>query len=235
MIALSRLVALVDLTNLDEKASQEDIKQLVTKASTPLGPVASVCVYPQWIPFVRKYISSEVKITTVCNFPAGDLDLDSVRREIESVVELGANEIDVVVPYQAFKKGLIDDISAWVKQCKTACQGRILKTILETGELNAEQTKELSKQAIAGGTDFLKTSTGKVSEGATLNAVEVMLNSIVTHHKVCGIKVSGGVRTLEDVDSYLDLIERVCGKQFATAGNICVRFGTSGLLDTLQL
>ena len=199
----------------------------------PLGPVAAVCVWPQFVSRARESLKgSTVKIATVVNFPAGGENVDHVIEDVHEALGDGANEIDLVLPYRALLRGDIDAASDMVVGVRDMVdQGRLLKVILETGELaDATLIVTASRIAIEAGADFIKTSTGKSPVGATPEAAEVMLQAIRESDRPAGLKVSGGIRTLADAALYLDLADRVMGAGWATPQTF--RIGASSVYDT---
>jgi hypothetical protein len=120
-----------------------------------------------------------------------------------------------------------------VAACKEACGDKLLKVIIESGELKeAALIREASLIAIAAGADFIKTSTGKVAVNATLDAAGIMLAAIRSTGAQCGFKAAGGVRTAAEAAEYIDLAEHLLGEHWVTAEHF--RFGASSLLANLQ-
>ncbi len=175
---------------------------------------------------------SHVKVATVTNFPHGNNDIALAVRETQNAIAKDADEVDVVFPYRALMGG--DEVigAKLVTECKAACGDKTLKVIIESGELKTpELIKKASEIAIANGADFIKTSTGKVPVNATLESAEIMLNVIKNSGKTVGFKAAGGVRSTEDAKAYLQLAEKIMGKNWINADNF--RFGASGLLGSL--
>ncbi|WP_043530012.1 deoxyribose-phosphate aldolase [Litchfieldella xinjiangensis] len=236
-------LSLMDLTSLNDDDTETRITALCRQADTPAGHPAAVCIYPSFIVRARHDLASlgladKVKIATVTNFPHGNDDIDHAVRETQDAVSRGADEVDVVFPYRALMRGDGGLGRALVEACKQACGARTLKVILETGELHDPALiREASELAIAGGADFLKTSTGKVAVNATLEATEIMLHVIREHGGAVGFKAAGGVRTAEDAADYLALANRFMGSAWVTPAHF--RFGASSLLanllDTLDM
>lgn len=235
--AARQALAMMDLTSLNDDDNDERIAALCRQAKTPVGSPAAICIYPQFIPRARSELdllglADTVKIATVTNFPHGGDDIDQAVHETREAVALGADEIDVVFPYQALMAGDTTMGQALVKACKAACGKRPLKVILETGELKQPKLiRQASELALAGGADFLKTSTGKVEVNATLEAAEIMLSTIRDSGRDVGFKAAGGVRTAEEAKAYLDLATRLMGETWLTPAHF--RFGASGLLGNL--
>ncbi len=228
-------LTLTDLTSLNNDDSKASISQLCRQALTPFGSPAALCVYPEWITWARLELDrlalTAVKIATVTNFPAGSIDVERAAAETMRAAAAGADEIDVVFPYQALLNG--DEVSGGdlVQRCKQACGGSAkLKVIIESGMLKSpELIRQASMIAITNGADFIKTSTGKVAVNATLSAAEIMLQAIRDSQAKVGFKAAGGVRTVADARAYLELAERMMGLDWLTADNF--RFGASGLLQ----
>jgi deoxyribose-phosphate aldolase len=229
-----RALRCLDLTDLSETCSDPAIDALCAKALTPHGPVAAVCVWPQFVSRAREPLKgSGVRIATVVNFPAGGEDVNRVVDDVHESLTDGAQEIDLVIPYRAIRRGeteLAAEMIAGVRDMVD--QGRLLKVILETGELAEPALIEAaSRVAIEAGADFIKTSTGKSAVSATPQAAEVMLNAIKASGKPVGLKPSGGIRTLADAALYLELADRIMGAGWATPRTF--RIGASSVYDAL--
>lgn len=229
-----QIIPLIDLTSLNDTDDVSTITALCEKAITPMGAVAAVCIYPQFIAYAKAALEDQaVKIATVANFPGGNFRPSMVIHEIVSVVRAGADEVDVVIPYYAYLQEQPATIEVFIDTCKRACQQAKLKVILETGALKQPNfIAQASQTAIEAGADFLKTSTGKVEVGATLEAAAIMLLTIKQNpNKQVGFKASGGIRTPQQAASYLKLAELIMGKEWISPSTF--RFGASGLLDAL--
>ncbi|MCV0424464.1 MAG: deoxyribose-phosphate aldolase [Roseibium sp.] len=234
-----RALGLVDLTNLNDDCTAEDITRLTGRTVTDHGSVAAVCVWPRFVAqAVKELTGTGVKVATVVNFPAGGEDTEAVVAETRQAIADGADEIDLVMPYKAFvegRKGFAEEQIIRIKAIIPA--PAILKVILETGEIKDPLLiHAASNVAIAAGADFIKTSTGKVAVNATLDAAEIMLTAIEEARRedaerVIGFKPAGGIKTTEDAASYLALADRIMGHNWVSASTF--RFGASGLLDAL--
>ncbi|MCB6182665.1 deoxyribose-phosphate aldolase [Leeia sp. TBRC 13508] len=228
-------LGLMDLTSLNENDSDESVSQLGVSAHTSQGSPAALCVYPQFIQAARQGLKSvglSLPIATVTNFPDGEALPELAAAETAGAVTLGADEIDVVLPYKALKNGDEFVCRQLVTKCKAAAGGKLLKVIIESGELKTpELIRQASDIAIECGADFIKTSTGKVSVNATLEAARIMLEAIKASGKPVGFKAAGGVRTAEDAAAYLDLADEIMGEGWVSAKTF--RFGASGLLGAL--
>lgn len=237
MVTNAALLALtcMDLTSLNNSDDRQTISQLCQQALTPFGAPAALCVYPEWITWARLELDrlglNRVKIATVTNFPSGSTDIDRAVAETTRAVAAGADEVDVVFPYQALQRGDEHCGAMLVQHCKQACGPDIkLKVIIESGVLQStDLIAKASTIAIEHGADFIKTSTGKVPVNATLEAAEVMLKVIRDSGAAVGFKAAGGVRTVADASRYLQLAEQIMGPSWVTAAHF--RFGASGLLQ----
>lgn len=227
------LIACLDYTNLDEQASEADIQQLCETAEMQATPVAAVCVYSRFVALCKQTLTNKnIQIATVVNFPSGEQRLSEVRQEIEFSLASGATEIDLVFPYQNFLAGNRKASEIFLNECEKQIHPHAtLKIILETGVLGqAPSIHDASLLALDQGADFLKTSTGKVPIGATLEAAEIMLSAIHSRNKEVGFKASGGVKTPKEAYEYYLLTKSLlqtepCAKNF--------RIGASRLLDAL--
>lgn len=204
---LRHLVTLLDLTKLDDDTSAADVERLCQAAATPLGKVAAVCIPPEYVGLAARLLAgSGIKVATVANFPGGGQMIDTVVAEVRQAVAAGADEIDLVLPYRALLLDQPEQADAMVRAVRAACAGKVLKVILETGELHSPTRIRLASElALAAGADMLKTSTGKVKVGATAEAARVMLQTIASKGGKAGIKYSGGVRSVEQALEYLNL------------------------------
>jgi len=231
-----RIVSLIDLTSLNDDDTEEHITALCQQALTPLGPVAAVCVYPQFVKLAKSLLDSQIKIATVANFPCGDQPMSVIEATITTALAEGADEIDVVIPYQTLTElNAENGIFSFVQAVKATCAQSTLKVILESGALSDTMLTIVSNAALNAGADFLKTSTGKIGIGATETAAKIMLKAICDYHestgKWCGFKASGGVKTLAQAKAYISLAEAICGKAFISPETM--RFGASSLLKAL--
>jgi len=226
---LRRALAVVDLTRLERPDDAGAIDALAAKAVSRAGRVAAICVYPEWI---ERVLGPGVPVAAVANFPAGEDDPDLAAREAREAVAAGAAEIDVVVPWPAFLAGDEAAIARTVAATRAAIgDGVGLKAILETGSLGgADAIRRAGEQALGAGADFLKTSTGKVGPGASLEATRVLLE-VVRDAGRGAVKASGGIRTAEQAAGYLALADEVMGPGWATPERF--RIGASSLVDDL--
>lgn len=221
-----KLFSLLDLTRLHDNDTAESITTLCQRACEL--QVAAVCVYPSFVTdAVHALKGTSIKVATVVNFPDGTDTLETILTTIKQSLTDGAEEIDIVFPYRRY---LEEDTQApldIIKSCKRLAS--TLKVILETGVISdLSMIERISKEVIAAGADFLKTSTGKVSVGATLDAARAMLHAIKASGHGVGFKASGGIRTYEQALQYIQLAKNIMGVNWITPQFF--RIGTSGIL-----
>jgi deoxyribose-phosphate aldolase len=231
--SLGQLISLIDLTRLKENDLPSMVDDLCLKASTPYGHVAAVCVFPEYVSRVKeKLVHTEVKCATVINFPSGDEPLSKIREEIKNVLQQGADEIDVVFPYKAYLSLEKQSALEVMAVCRELSKGKILKIIVESGAFPDEKilTSAL-RDLLSLNIDFLKTSTGKIEKGASVEAVKCFIQAIQDSQVSCGIKISGGIRTVDQALTYWKLLADAFGEDFISPKT--VRFGASSLLDEI--
>jgi len=239
-------VRMIDLTTLEGNDTPGKVRQMCRKALIPwlsdpsIGPVAAVCVFPNLVPIAKRALAgSSVKVASVATaFPGGQSPLDVKLADARRAVELGADEIDMVIDRGAMLSGdyarVFDEIAA----TKEACGGAHLKVILETGELGSyDAVRKASEIGIAAGADFIKTSTGKVQPAATPAVALVMLEAIRDHYcasgRRVGMKPAGGIRTAKQSLHYLVLVKETLGDAWLTPD--LFRFGASALLNDVLM
>ncbi|MBX9585855.1 MAG: deoxyribose-phosphate aldolase [Gammaproteobacteria bacterium] len=231
---LVSIIGLIDLTTLNENDTDEIVRALCQKAITPFGSVACLCIYQQFVPVVKKSLTDHsIKIATVSNFPAGGDDIVATTTDITQSISSGANEIDIVMPYHRFLEGDDEFTFEFISACKKACgEKALLKVILETGALlTNDNIYRASIIAINAGANFIKTSTGKINIGATPSAAESMLQAIHDSGRNVGFKASGGVRSVSDASSYVQIASDIMGSDWVNADHF--RLGASALLDNI--
>lgn len=235
-ISVEQLISCLDLTSLNADDNIERIETLCQAAQTTHGPVAAVCVYPQFVATAQQQLANtSIHIATVTNFPSGEQALDKALEETQQAIDNGADEIDVVMPYRAYLQGKDDQVTQYLQQVKQVCGEQAhLKVILETGVLaDKKYIAGAAELAIHSGANFIKTSTGKVSPGATIQAVRVMLDTIKQINPAVGCKVAGGVRQVADAMNYAKLAAEIMGEDYVQARTF--RLGASSLLNALLM
>ena len=230
-----RVLSLIDLTNLNDDCTEEDVVELCSRAQGEFGNTAAVCVWPRFVNLCASILrGTSIKVATVVNFPHGGTDVADVVATTIAALDAGADEIDLVLPYQSMITGDEAQVLSILQAVREVVHAPShLKVILETGELiNPERIRRASELAIKSGADFIKTSTGKTKISATPEAVTTMLQVIRDSGRLVGLKPSGGIRTVADAQQYLDLADAIMGPQWATPQTF--RFGASGLLDAVE-
>ncbi|TPX33483.1 deoxyribose-phosphate aldolase [Synchytrium microbalum] len=236
---LELLMSCLDLTSLNDTDNEETIDRLCqTATSSPVHP-ASVCIYPRFVKQAKLFFKdTKIKVCTVVNFPSGSLHPSYVTKEVKDAVEDGADEIDVVFNYDAINCGCtsaygVAPVSAADKVLQDY-EDVVLKVILETAALKGRDAiQRACRLSLAAGADFVKTSTGKhAAGGATLEAADAMLECIRECGGCYGLKVSGGIRTVDDAFSYLNLVRQKMWSGYASPQHF--RIGASVLLDVLK-
>lgn len=239
-------LSMIDLTTLEGKDSEGKVWQMCQKALHPLPedptvpPVAAVCVYPNLVPIAKEALAgSPVKIASVATgFPSGQVPLSMKVAETRKAVELGADEIDMVIDRGAFLSGEYTKVFDEIVAVKEACGPAHLKVILETGELlTYDNVRKASLLAMQAGSDFIKTSTGKIVPAATPPVVLVMLEAIrdfylETGRKI-GMKPAGGMRQSKQALHMLVLVKETLGDAWLTPD--LFRLGASVLTNDLLM
>lgn len=188
----------VDHTQLKAFATWEDIQTLCEEAIT--FQTASVCVPPNYIKRIQDTYGDKVNICTVIGFPLGYSVTEAKVEETRQAVKDGAQEIDMVVNISDVKNGLYEKVEEEIKAVKAACQGKILKVIIETCYLNEEEKIAMCKAVTNAKADYIKTSTGFGTGGATMEDVRLFRKHIGEDVK---IKAAGGISTIEDMEAFL--------------------------------
>jgi deoxyribose-phosphate aldolase len=244
--ALDLAIRSMDLTTLEGADTAGKIVALCAKAVRPqptdasIPSVAAVCLYPQLVPVAAGQLSgSGVHVASVAGgFPSGLGPLDARLREIAEVVELGADEVDIVLNRSLFLGGRYAQAFEELVAAREAAGATHLKVILETGELGSyDRVRQASMLAMAAGADFVKTSTGKIGTNATLPVALCMLEAVRDFHRQTGIrigvKVAGGVRTAKQAIQYLTLVHETLGDAWLTPDRF--RIGASSLLNDVLM
>ena len=244
--ALHLSIRCMDLTTLEGVDTPEKVASLCQKAKRPdptnvsIPQVAAVCVYPEMVGHaVEATKDSDVKVASVAGaFPSGLSNIDARTADITDAVNRGADEIDIVLNRSAFLAG--DEKRAFeeIVASKEACGEAHLKVILEVGELGSyDKIRQASMLAMAAGADFIKTSTGKISEASSLPRMLCMAEAVrdfayQTNISV-GIKAAGGIRTANQAWHYLVVIAETLGTDWLNSERF--RIGASSLLNDVLL
>ena len=240
--ALEKIVSMCDLTTLEGEDTEGKIIQMSSKALSPdpnddnVPSAAAVCVYPALVSTAKKIVKdSNVKVASVSSyFPSGQAPIESKISDTQFAIDEGADEIDIVINRKAFFEGDYKKVYEEIKALKDVCGEIHLKTILEIGELKTyENIKKASVIALCAGSDFIKTSTGKISNGSSREACLIMARTVREFESygygMRGIKVAGGIRDAKDAIRYLVIINEELGGSWLSLDYF--RFGASSLLD----
>jgi deoxyribose-phosphate aldolase len=240
---LELAIRCLDLTSLEGSETTEEVGALCEKAihpdpDDPTTPnVAAVVLYPAMVPVAAELLKgSPVRVASVNGFPTPEAPLEDRLEEIRIAVGAGASEIDAVLDRDRFLSGDREGAAREIARAKEAAGPALLKVILETGELgSSERIREASILAMNAGADFIKSSTGKVGSGVTPEAAATMMEAARDFHRdggrAVGIKISGGIRTVEQATPYLDLLQATLGSDWLRPERF--RIGASALLDDL--
>jgi deoxyribose-phosphate aldolase len=233
-------IPLLDLTDLADDTGADAAEDLCARAQA--AGVAAVCVWPAYVALcVDALADTGVRVATVVNFPSGEEPARDVLAATALALGDGADEIDVVLPYRSWLHGdedaassVLDGVRDLVNEGADHTTGPgIVKVIIESGELPDQAAIDRATHfAISHGADFVKTSTGKRAVSATPEAAEIILEAIELSGLPVGLKVSGGIRTVGDARTYVELAEDVMGADWISRDTF--RFGASSLLDALQ-
>jgi deoxyribose-phosphate aldolase len=239
-------VRMMDLTTLEGADTPGKVAALCSKAVRPdpvdssIPSVAAICVYPNLVPTaVARLRGTSVRVASVATgFPSGQVPLEAKLDEVRWVVAEGADEVDMVIDRGAFLSGRYAKVYDEIVKIKEACGDAHLKVILETGELGTyDNVRRASLLAMAAGADFIKTSTGKLPQAATLPVTLVMLEAIrdVYHEtgRKVGMKPAGGIRQSKQAVQYLVQLHETLGPEWLTPD--LYRLGASTLLNDVLM
>jgi deoxyribose-phosphate aldolase len=246
LFALDLAIRCMDLTTLEGSDTVGKIVALCSKAMRPdpsdasIPPVAAVCLYPSLVSVAAQQLrGSSVRVASVAgSFPSGLGPLEGRLDEVSEAVELGADEVDIVLNRSLFLGGRYRDAFEEIARAKQAAGRAHLKVILETGELGSyDQVRRASVLAMAAGADFIKTSTGKITPGSTPPSALCMLEAArdffgETGRQV-GIKVAGGIRRSKQAIHYLVLVHETLGPDWMSPE--LFRIGASSLLNDVLM
>lgn len=234
----------IDLTTLACTDSVESVTRFARRAAEfyidfPHIPnVASICVYPPFVETVGLAVDgTPMRITSVSGgFPASQTFLEVKALETAMAIENGADEIDIVINVGELLEGRIEEMTAEIEVLREEASEVVLKVIIESGALKTpELIRKASLLAMLAGTDFVKTSTGKIDVAATPEAAVVMCEAIRDYYaktgRKVGFKAAGGVRTAEDAALYYTIVEQTLGKEWLTPE--LFRIGASSVANNL--
>ena len=223
----NELVALSDYTMLDPEG---DLDLFLSEAST--RTFAAICVLPEHVQQARASYSGTIACAAG-GFPNGDGPLHERIAEVKQAIVDGADEIDIVMDFDALMDGERDKVATDLAQMRQACGDQILKVILETPELDLSYIELGAKLALEFGADFIKTCTGRRG-GCTPLVARALAELLATwshenNGKARGLKLSGGIREPGQAEGYLDIVRTALGDGFVHPATF--RFGTSRILS----
>ena len=197
---IQALLSRVDHTLLRQEATTAEILSLCDDGIR--YGCASVCIPPAFLEAARAHTEGRIALCTVIGFPNGSMRTAAKCFEAADAVAAGADEIDMVIHIGALREGRYDDVRREIADVKAACDGRLLKVIIETCLLTDEEKAIMCRLVHEGGADYIKTSTGFSSAGATPHDVEIFAANRPAGLK---IKAAGGISSIADAEHFLAL------------------------------
>ena len=194
------ILARVDHTLLKADATKADIKRICEEAMD--NNTASICINPGFIEYAVSVMGDKIPVCTVIGFPLGAMTTAAKVFEAKDAIEKGAQEVDMVINISRAKDGDFEYITEEIRQIKQAVGDKILKVIIETCLLTDEEKIALCKCVTDAGADYIKTSTGFSTAGATFHDIEPFAKHC---EGKCKIKAAGGIRTREDMEKFIAL------------------------------
>lgn len=190
----------LDHTLLKQTATWEQIRVLCDEGME--NQTASVCIPPYYVKSAKEYVKENLKICTVIGFPNGNMTTAAKVFETEDAVKNGADEIDMVINLGMVKDKEYDKVLEEIKAIKAACGGKLLKVIIETCLLTEEEKLEMCRVVTESGAEYIKTSTGFSTGGATFADVDLMRKNVGAEVKV---KAAGGISSVADAEEFIRL------------------------------
>lgn len=190
----------VDHTLLAQGATWEEIKEICDDGMK--YQTASVCIPPSFVKRAKEYMGESLSICTVIGFPNGYQTTEVKVFETKTAVADGADEIDMVINIGMLKEKRYDDVLAEIKEVKEACSGELLKVIIETCLLTEEEKIRMCEIVSESGAEYIKTSTGFSTGGATREDIILFAKHVAPHVR---IKAAGGIKTMQDAEDFLKL------------------------------
>ena len=197
---MKKILNMVDHTLLKQESTWEQIKEICDDGMK--YDTASVCIPPAFVKQAKEYVGDKLQICTVIGFPNGYNTTAVKCFETEDAVKNGADEIDMVINIGWLKEQKWNELLEEIKAVKVACHGKLLKVIIETCLLTEEEKVKMCEIVSASGAEYIKTSTGFSTGGATREDVALMRANVAPETKV---KAAGGISSLEDAQDFLDL------------------------------
>ena len=196
----SEVLKIVDHTLLTQTATWEDIKTILDDGIK--YETASACIPAAYVKQAAEYVEGKLPICTVIGFPNGYSTTATKVFETKDAIVNGASEIDMVINIGFLKDKKYDEVEEEIRQIHEACDGKILKVIIETCLLTDEEKIKMCEIVTSAGAEFIKTSTGFSTAGATFSDVELMRQYVGTNVKV---KAAGGISSFADAEKFIEL------------------------------
>ncbi len=212
---ISKILSFVDHTALSVTTTSDDIRTLCDDAIK--YNVASVCIPPHFVKLAKAYVAGKMPICTVIGFPNGYSTTETKVHETRNAIENGADEIDMVINICLLKENKYDELLCEIKEVKKACGDKILKVIIETAVLTEDEKIKMCEIVSESGADFIKTSTGFSSGGATIEDIDLFREHVYNNVR---IKAAGGIKSFNNAECFI-----LHGAQ---------RLGTSSLVKILK-
>lgn len=197
---IKEMLSHVDHTLLTQQATWEEIKRICDEAME--YHTASVCIPPSYVKQAADYLAGNIPVCTVIGFPNGYMTTKTKEFETKDAIENGAEEIDMVINIGWLKDKKYDLVEEEIRTLKAACGDKILKVIIETCLLTEEEKIKMCEIVTNAGADYIKTSTGFSTAGATFEDIELFSKHIGENVKM---KAAGGIASLSDVEKFLEL------------------------------
>lgn len=197
---IKEILSKVDHTLLAQTSTWEQIKAICDDGMK--YETASVCIPAYYVRQAKEYVGDKLAICTVIGFPNGYSTTETKVYETADAVKNGADEIDMVINIGMLKDKKYDELLDEIKRIKAACDGRILKVIIETCLLTDDEKIKMCEIVSASGADYIKTSTGFSTAGATKEDVKLFAEHVAPHLK---IKAAGGISSIQDAEDFIDL------------------------------
>lgn len=197
---VKEILAKVDHTLLKPESTWEQIKEICDDGMK--YETASVCIPPSFVKQAAEYVQGKLPVCTVIGFPNGYNTTEIKCAEAAYAVKEGAAEIDMVINIGWVKEQRWEDLLQEINRIKDACDGRLLKVIVETCLLTDEEIKKITEIVSASKAEYIKTSTGFSTEGATFHAVKLFADNVFNGTK---IKAAGGISSMEDAEKFIAL------------------------------
>ncbi len=194
------ILSRVDHTLLSQSATWDEIRSICDDGIR--YGCASVCIPPSYVKSAKEYVGERISICTVIGFPNGYNTTDVKCFETRDAVMNGADEIDMVINIGLLRDKRFDEVEKEIRKIRDCCEGKILKVIIETCLLTEEEKKIMCRIVSASGADFIKTSTGFSSGGATREDIKLFAENAKPHLK---IKAAGGIADLKDAEDMINL------------------------------